>query len=158
MLWYSDANAAARFKEYDENSCDPDWYEQDDDYSDWYKHSTWYKFIHFVYILVIISKNNILCKYNCALIISDWVLPQYQQYGDSHCDYFTTDSSQAVTSKWYVCQYVVFFPPLSFNNIFWYSSQSNRLDTFCEQDNCWFYSESLIGTNGWLYSSACSMY
>ena len=38
MYWYSDANQAARFKQYDENSCDQDWYEQDGNNA----HVTWY--------------------------------------------------------------------------------------------------------------------
>eukprot|EP01083_Nonionella_stella_P089890 251031_1 len=28
LYWYSDANQAARFKQYDENACDQDWYDQ----------------------------------------------------------------------------------------------------------------------------------
>ena len=29
LQWYSDANVAARFKQYDENSCDQTWYKED---------------------------------------------------------------------------------------------------------------------------------
>ena len=38
LYWYSDANQAARFKQYDENSCDQDWYDEPGQGA----HSTWY--------------------------------------------------------------------------------------------------------------------
>ena len=38
LYWYSDANQAARFKQYDENACDQDWYDEPGINA----HNTWY--------------------------------------------------------------------------------------------------------------------
>ena len=43
LYWYSDANQVARFKQYDENSCDQDWYNQPGISA----HHTWYVHISF---------------------------------------------------------------------------------------------------------------